>query len=183
MAIIDWVILIIVVLSVMSAAKAGLVLEVFTLAGLILGLLVASWDYEKLTPWMSQWIHTPALSETLSFYCGGAGRDGIGRHSGQDGSLVGEVSGLELGRSAGGSRLRSGKGMRSGDDRGDGDCRILAGRNVVPAVAPGTGVYVDSATGRGCGSGRTGRSDPERGRCPAEGAARLDETGCVIWAT
>jgi len=67
MAIIDWVILIIVVLSVMSAAKAGLVLEVFTLAGLILGLLVASWDYEKLTPWMSQWIHTPALSETLSF--------------------------------------------------------------------------------------------------------------------
>ena len=67
MAVIDWVILIVVILSVVSAAKAGLVLEVCTLAGLIVGLLVASWDYEKLTPWMGQWIHRRALNETLSF--------------------------------------------------------------------------------------------------------------------
>ena len=67
MAIIDWVMLIVVILSVVSAAKAGLVLEVCTLAGLILGLLVASWDYQKLTPWMGQWVHSQALNETLSF--------------------------------------------------------------------------------------------------------------------
>jgi membrane protein required for colicin V production len=67
MAVIDWVMLIVVILSVVSAAKAGLVLEVCTLGGLILGLLVASWDYEKLTPWMGQWIHTRAMNETLSF--------------------------------------------------------------------------------------------------------------------
>jgi membrane protein required for colicin V production len=67
MAVIDWVILIVVILSVLSAAKAGLVLEVCTLLGLILGLLVASWDYEKLTPWMGQWVHSKALNETLSF--------------------------------------------------------------------------------------------------------------------
>jgi membrane protein required for colicin V production len=67
MAIIDWVILIVVILSVVSAAKAGLVLEVCNLAGLILGLLVASWDYQKLTPWMGQWVHSIALNETLSF--------------------------------------------------------------------------------------------------------------------
>jgi membrane protein required for colicin V production len=52
MAIVDWVILIVLILSVVSAAKAGLILEVFSLAGLVLGLLVASWDYQKLTPWM-----------------------------------------------------------------------------------------------------------------------------------
>ena len=59
MAIVDWVILIILVLSVLSAAKAGLIAEVFSLGGLIIGLLMASWDYQKLTPWMGQWIHSP----------------------------------------------------------------------------------------------------------------------------
>jgi membrane protein required for colicin V production len=67
MAIVDWLILIVLILSVMSAAKAGLVLEVCTLAGLVLGLLVASWDYQRLTPWMGQWIHSQALNQTLSF--------------------------------------------------------------------------------------------------------------------
>ncbi len=67
MAIIDWVILIVLILSVLSAAKAGLILEVFSLAGLVLGLLVASWDYQKLTPWVGRWIHSPTLNEALSF--------------------------------------------------------------------------------------------------------------------
>jgi membrane protein required for colicin V production len=67
MAIIDWVILIVLILSVITAAKAGLVLEICSLIGLVLGLLVASWDYEKLTPWMGQWIHTPSLNQALSF--------------------------------------------------------------------------------------------------------------------
>ena len=67
MAIVDWVILIVLILSVVSAAKAGLILEVFSLAGLMLGLLVASWDYQKLTPWMGQWIHSPSWNQALSF--------------------------------------------------------------------------------------------------------------------
>ena len=67
MAIVDWVILIVLILSVVSAAKAGLILEVFSLAGLVLGLLVASWDYQKLTPWVGQWIHSPSMNQALSF--------------------------------------------------------------------------------------------------------------------
>ncbi|MGC2299482.1 MAG: CvpA family protein [Acidobacteriaceae bacterium] len=67
MAIVDWVILIVLILSVVSAAKAGLILEVFSLAGLIFGLLVASWDYQRLTPWMGQWIHSPTWNQALSF--------------------------------------------------------------------------------------------------------------------
>jgi membrane protein required for colicin V production len=67
MAIVDWVILIVLILSVLSAAKTGLVVEVFSLAGLILGLLLASWDYQKLTPWMAQWVHSPSTGQALAF--------------------------------------------------------------------------------------------------------------------
>jgi len=67
MAIVDWVILIVLILSVLSAAKTGLIVEVFSLGGLIVGLLLASWDYQRLTPWMAQWIHSPKMDEALSF--------------------------------------------------------------------------------------------------------------------
>lgn len=67
MALIDWVIVVVLIVSVLTAAKSGLIVQVFSLAGLILGLLVASWDYGKLTPWVGQWIHFPAAIEALSF--------------------------------------------------------------------------------------------------------------------
>ena len=67
MAIIDWVILIVIVLSVLSAAKTGLIVEVFSLAGLLLGLLLASWNYQRLTPWVTEWIHSLAAAEALAF--------------------------------------------------------------------------------------------------------------------
>lgn len=67
MTIVDWVIAIVLVVSIVSAAKDGLIVEVFSLAGLILGLLLASWDYQKLTPWFGSWIHSAALVEVLSF--------------------------------------------------------------------------------------------------------------------
>jgi membrane protein required for colicin V production len=67
MAVIDWVIVIVLIVSVLTAAKAGLIVEVFSLGGLVLGLLVASWDYQRLMPWMSQWIHSLSTAEALSF--------------------------------------------------------------------------------------------------------------------
>jgi membrane protein required for colicin V production len=73
MAGIDWVIVVVLILSVLTAAKAGLIVEVFSLAGLVLGLLLASWDFQKLTPWMGQWVHSVSLSEALSFIVIAAG--------------------------------------------------------------------------------------------------------------
>jgi membrane protein required for colicin V production len=67
MAIVDWVIVLVVVLSVLSAAKTGLIVEVFSLAGLIVGLALASWDYQQLMPWVSGWVHSAPLAEALSF--------------------------------------------------------------------------------------------------------------------
>jgi len=74
MALVDWVILIVLILSVLSAAKAGLVLEICTLAGLVLGLLVASWDYQKLTPWMSETLSFIAIALGVMIVAGIAGR-------------------------------------------------------------------------------------------------------------
>jgi membrane protein required for colicin V production len=67
MAIIDWVILIVLILSVASAAKTGLIVEIFSLVGLLMGVLIASWDYPKLTGWMAQWVHSPSTDQALSF--------------------------------------------------------------------------------------------------------------------
>lgn len=67
MTIVDWLIVVFLLVSVLSAAKAGLMLEIFSLAGLILGLLLASWDYQALMPWWSHWVHSPAAVEALSF--------------------------------------------------------------------------------------------------------------------
>jgi membrane protein required for colicin V production len=66
--IVDWLIVAILVISVLSAARSGLVVEVFSLAGLILGLLLASWDYQRLTPWLGRWIHSTPLNQAVSFF-------------------------------------------------------------------------------------------------------------------
>jgi membrane protein required for colicin V production len=67
MAIVDWIILVILVVSVLSAAKNGFLLEIFSLAGVVAGLWIASWNYQRLLPWISQWIHSWAAAEALSF--------------------------------------------------------------------------------------------------------------------
>lgn len=64
---VDWLIIAVLFLSVLSAAKAGLIVEVFSLAGLIFGLLLASWNYQTLTPWVQGWIHSLAMAEAVSF--------------------------------------------------------------------------------------------------------------------
>ena len=67
MALIDWLIVVVLIVSVLSAAKNGFFLEVFSLAGVVAGLLLASWNYQRLLPWIDRWIHTLAVAEALSF--------------------------------------------------------------------------------------------------------------------
>lgn len=67
MALIDWAIVVVLLVSVLSAAKKGFFLEVFSLAGVLLGLLLASWNYQKLAPWIHGWIHNAPASEAISF--------------------------------------------------------------------------------------------------------------------
>lgn len=67
MTVIDWAILAILVVSVVTAARSGLVVEVFSLAGLVVGLLLASWDYQRLTPWVGSWIHSLPVAQAVAF--------------------------------------------------------------------------------------------------------------------
>ena len=67
MALIDWAIVIILIVSVLSAAKHGFFVEAFSLAGIVLGLLLASWNYQKLLPWIDRWVHSPGVAEAIAF--------------------------------------------------------------------------------------------------------------------
>jgi membrane protein required for colicin V production len=67
MALVDWFIAAILILSVIGAAKNGFFVEAFSLAGVILGLLIASWNFQKLMPFIMHAVHTPAIAEALAF--------------------------------------------------------------------------------------------------------------------
>ncbi len=47
----DWTIIVIVVLSVISAAAQGFFFELFSLVGVILGYLLAAWNYKRVAFW------------------------------------------------------------------------------------------------------------------------------------
>ncbi|MBW4026564.1 CvpA family protein [Acidipila rosea] len=67
MSLVDWVIAVFLLVSVLSAAKKGFFLEAFSLAGLVLGLMLASWNYTKLLPWVSAWVRPIAVAEMVCF--------------------------------------------------------------------------------------------------------------------
>jgi membrane protein required for colicin V production len=67
MVLIDWLFLIILLVSVLSAAKNGFFLEVFSLAGVLAGFVLASWNYQRLLPWITRWVHSFPAAEALSF--------------------------------------------------------------------------------------------------------------------
>ena len=67
MGVTDWIITAVLILSVLQAARRGFFVESFSLAGIVVGIGVASWNYTRLEPWFERWIHTEALAETASF--------------------------------------------------------------------------------------------------------------------
>lgn len=64
---VDWAIAAVLVISVLSAAKHGFFIEACSLAGVVLGLLLASWNYGRVMPWFSPLVHNPAIAEFLGF--------------------------------------------------------------------------------------------------------------------
>ncbi|MEO7005081.1 MAG: CvpA family protein, partial [Acidobacteriaceae bacterium] len=67
MTIFDWVIVLIIVLSAVVAAAQGFLLEVFGLAGLVLGLWLALWNYGVLAVPLSHVIRSERVSDALAF--------------------------------------------------------------------------------------------------------------------
>jgi len=67
MSIADWIILGFLAISVVGAAIEGFFHEAFGLAGLVLGYLLAAWQYQRLADWFAPHLKSPWLGEIAGF--------------------------------------------------------------------------------------------------------------------
>lgn len=63
----DWIICLLLLLNVVTAAMQGFFSEALTMAGLILGYIVAAWQYRSLAEWMESFLKNDWLAEILGF--------------------------------------------------------------------------------------------------------------------
>ncbi len=63
----DWMVLFVLIWSVVLAFLRGIIRELFGLAGTILGLLLAAWNYPAFAAWLSRWITSPVAAEITAF--------------------------------------------------------------------------------------------------------------------
>src|ERR1039457_4467718 len=67
MSIADWIILGFLVFSVIGAAMEGFFHEAFSLAGLVVGYLLAAWQYRRLADWFAPHLKSLWLGEIAGF--------------------------------------------------------------------------------------------------------------------
>jgi len=67
MNIADWAILGVIVLSVVMAIAEGFFHQAFGLAGLVVGYLLAAWQYRRLAEWFAPQLKSPWLGEIVAF--------------------------------------------------------------------------------------------------------------------
>jgi len=63
----DWLICAVVLLNVVTAAMQGFFSEALTMAGLIVGYIVAAWQYRAVAGWLESFLKNPWLAEVLGF--------------------------------------------------------------------------------------------------------------------
>lgn len=64
---VDWVIVVAVVLSMALAAKEGFFYEIFSLAGVVVGYLLAAWEYGHVAGWFSPYTRAQWVAEIGAF--------------------------------------------------------------------------------------------------------------------
>jgi membrane protein required for colicin V production len=64
---VDLLIVAVVAISVVSAFLKGFLVELFSLAGVLLGLVVAAAYYPRLTPWVMRWVKSPEVAGLVAF--------------------------------------------------------------------------------------------------------------------
>ena len=63
----DWIICLLLLLNVVTAAMQGFFSEALTMGGLIIGYVVAAWQYRSLAEWMEGFLKNDWLAEILGF--------------------------------------------------------------------------------------------------------------------
>jgi membrane protein required for colicin V production len=67
MTVADWIIFAVVLLNVVTAAMQGFFSEALTMAGLVVGYVVAAWQYRSLADWFEKFLKNEWLAEILGF--------------------------------------------------------------------------------------------------------------------
>lgn len=67
MTAVDWVIVAVVILNVILAATHGFFAEAFSMAGLIVGYVVAAWRYKRFAAWLTTFLKSQLVAEILAF--------------------------------------------------------------------------------------------------------------------
>jgi membrane protein required for colicin V production len=63
----DWLILLIMMFSALLAAAQGFFFEVISLAGAVLGYLLAAWGYKRLAPWFLDYVKSAPIADLAGF--------------------------------------------------------------------------------------------------------------------
>jgi len=63
----DWLILAVILLSVVLAAVHGFFAEALSMAGLVVGYIVAAWQYQRLADWLISFLNSELLAEIFGF--------------------------------------------------------------------------------------------------------------------
>jgi len=63
----DWAILGVMLLSIWLAATHGFFFEILSLAGTVIGFVLAAWGYEHIAPWFLPHVKSPAIADLAGF--------------------------------------------------------------------------------------------------------------------
>ena len=67
MTAVDWAIIAVVLLNVILAAMHGFFAEAFSMAGLVVGYIVAAWRYKRFAAWLMTFLKSQLAAEILAF--------------------------------------------------------------------------------------------------------------------
>jgi len=63
----DWFIVLILVVSVATAAAEGFFFEIFSFAGAVIGYLLAAWNYHRVGAWLSPYVKSDWVADSAGF--------------------------------------------------------------------------------------------------------------------
>jgi membrane protein required for colicin V production len=63
----DWLIVVVVLLNVVSAAIQGFFAEALSMAGLVIGYIIAAWQYQRLAEWLMSFLKSELLADIFGF--------------------------------------------------------------------------------------------------------------------
>ncbi len=63
----DWIIIAALVFSVLTAAAQGFFFELFSLVGVIVGYLLAAWEYARFAPWFQPYVKNEWVADAAAF--------------------------------------------------------------------------------------------------------------------